>query len=99
VTFAPTLLGAVLFGIGLALVIEALRRPQGLAGLGLGGAVAINLCGGTVLIFWLISGVMELPLRGLVFLWILAILLVGISIIELVAHYRPDPTVRNGGVE
>ena len=47
-TFYPNILGAVLFGIGLALLIECFRKPQGLIGLGLGGAVAINLCGGTV---------------------------------------------------
>ena len=92
VKFYPTILGAVLFGIGLALVIEALKRPHGLSGLGLGGAVAINLCGGGVLLLWLISGVLDLPLRGSVFLWTLAIILVGISIIELIAHCRHRPT-------
>ena len=43
VKFYPTILGAVLFGIGIALMIEAFRQPNGLEGLGLGGAVAINL--------------------------------------------------------
>jgi len=85
--FYPTILGAVLLGIGIALMIEAFRQPNGLVGLGLGGAVAINLCGGTLLAFWLLSGVLNLPLRGLVFLWVLAIILVGISVVELLAHY------------
>ena len=93
VRFYPTLLGAVLFGIGIALMIEAYRKSNGLVGLGLGGAVAINLCGGAVLFFWLLSGVLDLPLRGLVFLWVLAIALVGISAAELLAHYRKKPPV------
>lgn len=50
VNFYPTLLGAVLFGIGIALVMEVRRKPQGLVGLGLGGAVAINMNGGLVLL-------------------------------------------------
>lgn len=93
VTFYPTLLGGVLFGIGVALTIEAFRQPKGLTGLGLGGAVAINLCGGIVLLVWLVSGALDLPLRGLVFLWTLAIVLVGISTVELLAHRRKSPLV------
>jgi len=88
VGFYPTLLGAVLFGIGIALVIEARRKPQGLVGLGLGGAVAINLSGGIALLTWLLSGTLDLPIRGRMFLWSLAILLLGISLAELLAHRR-----------
>jgi hypothetical protein len=87
-TFYPNILGAVLFGIGLALLIECFRKPEGLIGLGLGGAVAINLCGGLVLAAWLIFGGLDLPLRGMVFLWVLVAVLVGISTFELVAHLR-----------
>ena len=93
-TFYPNILGAVLFGIGLALLIECFRKPQGLIGLGLGGAVAINLCGGLVLAAWLIFGGLDLPLRGLVFLWILVFVLVGISTFELVAHLKPGKNAR-----
>lgn len=93
VKFYPTLLGAVLFGIGIALMIEAFRKPNSLAGLGQGGAVAINLSGGAVLCFWLLNGAIEFPLRGLVFLWTLAIILVGISAVERLAHYRKRPPV------
>jgi uncharacterized protein YhhL (DUF1145 family) len=56
--------------------------------LGLGGAVAINLTGGAVLILWLILGNLVIPLRGQLFLWILAIILVLISSIELVVHIK-----------
>jgi hypothetical protein len=92
VRFYPTILGAVLFGIGIALVIEIRRKPKGLVGLGVGGAIAINLSGGIVLLFWLFSSALYyLPLRGRVFLWGLAVLLVGISMAELVAHWRESP--------
>lgn len=87
-TFYPTILGAVLFGIGIALVLEALRPPKGIVGLGLGGAVAINLSGGTVLLIWLVSGVLDLPWRGLLFLWVLTVVLIGLSAFELLAHFR-----------
>lgn len=82
--FYPSILGAVLFGIGIALLVE---RGAG-GGLGLRGAVAINLSGGVVLVFWLLFGHLQLPLRGLVFLWALAAVLVGISTVELVAAAR-----------
>jgi hypothetical protein len=52
-------------------------------GLGLGGAIAINLCRGGVLALWLIFGNLNLPIKGHVILWILVILLAGISSIEL----------------
>ena len=71
--FYPSILGAVLFGLGIALVLESYRtRPEQLVGLGLGGAVAINLCGGAVLIGWLNIGDVQIPLRGTVFLWSIA---------------------------
>ena len=87
-SFYPNILGAVLFGIGIALTIEYFRKQLGWVGLGLGGAVAINLTGGTVLIFWLILGNLTIPLRGQVFLWMLAIILILISSIELIVHVK-----------
>jgi hypothetical protein len=80
--FYPGILGAVLFGIGLALLVEHFRKPRGLVGLGLGGAVAINLTGGAALAAWLVFGRLGLPVRGLVFLWALVFVLVGISLLE-----------------
>lgn len=87
-SFYPGMLGAVLFGIGIALTIEFFRKQEGIAGLGLGGAVAINLCGGLVLILWLVFGDLNISLRGQVFLWLLAAILVGISSIELSIHLK-----------
>jgi len=82
--FYPSILGAVLFGIGLALLQEARRSADGLVGLGLGGAVATNLSGGLVLTGWLVAGGLALPLRGHVILWAL----VGISSAEVLRHRR-----------
>ena len=82
--FYPNILGAVLLGIGIALVIEAFRkRNDKYTGLGLLGAVIINICGGTVLLIWLLSGGLNLPQKGLLFLWTLDVLLLGISFVEL----------------
>jgi hypothetical protein len=82
--FYPNILGAILFGIGIALIIEAYRKHKDkFIGLGLLGAISINICGGLVLLFWLLSGGLNLPQKGLVFLWILDILLISISSVEL----------------
>lgn len=87
-TFYPAILGGVLFGIGVALLIECFRVPNGVIGLGLGGAIAINLCGGVVLAAWLMFADLMIPLRGRVFLWSIVILLVAISGVELVIHFN-----------
>ena len=85
--FYASLLGAIFVGISIALVIETRRvRPAGLVGLGLGGAVAINLCGGLTLAVWLIRSPLALTFAGQVFLWVLVAILVGISSAELIAH-------------
>ena len=86
--FYPSLLGAVLFGIGIALLIETFKGNSKLSVLGLYGAIAINLFGGAVLAFWLIIGELHLPLRGLIFLWILVFLLIIISSIEYFIEKR-----------
>jgi hypothetical protein len=85
INFYPNILGAVLFGITIALIIEAFRNPSNnnKAGLGLVGAICINLSGGFVLFLWLVFGNMSLPLKGNIFLWSLDLLLLLISSIEL----------------
>jgi len=87
-SFYPSILGAVLVGIGIALTIECFRQGSRPAGLGLAGAVAINLTGGAVLILWLIFGNLGIPARGYVFLWLLAAVLVLISGFELYNQTR-----------
>ena len=89
-SFYPNILGALLFGIGIALTIECYRKQGGIVGLGLGGAVAINLSGGFVLMLWLIFGDLNIPLRGYFFLWSLAIILVGISLFELFIYRKTE---------
>lgn len=85
-SFYPSLLGAVLFGIGIALLIQQYLPKIG--GLGLGGAVSINLCGGLVLAYWLQMGGLELPTRGFVFLWVVVLILVILSLMELHSSLR-----------
>jgi hypothetical protein len=89
--FYPTVLGAVLFGIGVALLLEASRLPGGIIGLGLGGAVAINLMAASVLIVWLIWGDLDVPTRGRVLLAILSAALVAISTFELWVRWNRRP--------
>jgi hypothetical protein len=87
--FYPNILGAVFIGITLALIIEA-YRPKLTAGDGLGliGAISINLCGGIVLLIWLIWGNLDLPVHGMVILWIIAIFLLVISSLEFFYSFR-----------
>ena len=88
--FYPTILGGVLVGIGIALHVEYFRIPGGLVGLGLGGAIVINLCGGLVLAAWLLFGKLDIPFRGQVLIWILVFILVFISVVELFVHMKKN---------
>ncbi|MGD2278550.1 MAG: hypothetical protein PVH45_00465 [Candidatus Omnitrophota bacterium] len=85
--FYPSLLGAVVFGIGVALLIECFSGPNGPYGLGLAGALAINLCGGIALGSWLIFGELSLPRHGEIALWALAGILFILSFFELISHW------------
>ena len=73
-----------IFGIGLALFLEW-RYGQTIRGLGLAGAIAINLCGGGALLLWLTRNGLSLPRQGLILLWLVDILVLGIGILELVS--------------
>ncbi len=86
--FYANILGGVLFGVGVALVIESFRPPLSVVGLGLGGAVSINLGGGVVLGLWLASGRLSLSILGTFVGWSLVIVLAGLSLIELYGHFR-----------
>jgi hypothetical protein len=81
--FYPSILGAVLLGIGIALLLE--RFPPRVRGLGLGGAICINLCGAVALAGWLLCGELSLPARGWIVLWSIVVLVGGIGVVELVS--------------
>jgi Ca2+/Na+ antiporter len=88
-SFYPNILGGVFIGIALALLIEIISNPaRNTSGLGLLGAIAINLCGGIVLMIWLISGKLNVPTHGSIFLWLLAFILVILSSCELINHLK-----------
>jgi len=90
--FYPNILGGIFIGITIALVLEALRKNESeFIGLGLLGAICINICGGLVLVFWLLFGDLDLPLRGEILLWSLGIMLVILSCFELVISIRITP--------
>jgi len=82
--FYASLLGAVIFGIGVALAAELYGARHGVRGLGLGGAIAINLCGGGVLVFWLLVGHLQITIVGSIVLWCVATLVIGIGLAEIV---------------
>ncbi len=78
--FFPNVLGGVLIGIGIALL---LARRSGATGLGLDGAIAINLCGAGVVVGWLLVSPDVIPTRGRWTLWTVAAVVIGIGIVEL----------------
>ena len=81
--FYINLLGGVLFGIGVALLLERFSDKLHLSGLGIAGAIAINLCGSGVLIAWLLFGDLSLSPSGSIFLWSIALIVLGVAIIEI----------------
>ena len=82
--FYTSILGAVVFGIGLALLVDLFGAGRGIRGLGLAGAITINLCGGGALLFWLLFHPFDIPARGQAVLWSVAIVVLGIGVVELV---------------
>ena len=80
-----TVLGGILIGIGVALLVERFGRGERVVGLGLVGAISINLSFGIVLGVWLLIRTVEVSRQGTVLLWLLVIILVGISLIELLS--------------
>ena len=84
-SFYPNILGAIFIGITIALLIDVKgKKDNGNMGLGLLGAISINLCGGTMLALWLILGDLELPVRGFIILWTIVIILIIVSVTELI---------------
>ena len=80
--FYPSILGSVLFGIGIDFGWSAADRIRRY-GLGLGGAVVINLCGALVLITWLLFGNLSLSTKGFSVLWGIAMVLIVVSVVEI----------------
>jgi uncharacterized membrane protein len=87
-SFYASILGGVLIGIGLALLIQRFWGRSHVTGLGIEGAIVINFCGAGVLVVWLVSGGLSVATRGLVFLWAVAILVLGIGVAEMVMRAR-----------
>jgi hypothetical protein len=81
--FYTSILGGVLFGIGLALLLEWRFGNGSIRGLGIAGAIAINLAGGGVLLIWLLRTDLALPAGGRILLWLVDILVLGIGLVEL----------------
>jgi hypothetical protein len=89
--FYASILGAVLVGIAVALIIECRGTRLRSGGLGLGGALTINLCGAVVLAVWLAHGALELAPRGRALLWAVVIIVGGLSALELSLYSRRGP--------
>ncbi len=83
--FYASILGAILFGIGIALLVERYGTTKNIRGLGLEGAIAINFCGAGVLLLWLILVPFDIPVRGKIILWSIAIGVIAIGLVELLA--------------
>jgi hypothetical protein len=88
--FYPTILGGVIFGIGIALLIERYGFKYKISGLGLGGAIAINISGAVVLLVWLLIDPFNLPIKGYIVLWSIALCVLFVGVVELAVkswHY------------
>lgn len=81
--FYPSVLGSILMGIGIALFFEWRREKTDVIGLGIGGAIIINVSVGLAIIVWLLFGNLAIPLRGYLILWGLALIIIVVVILEI----------------
>jgi hypothetical protein len=81
--FYASILGGVLIGVGTALLIHRFGGGPRVTGLGIEGAIVINLSAAGVLVAWLVGGHLSIPDRGRLFLWMVAILVFGIGTAEI----------------
>jgi hypothetical protein len=86
--FYASVLGAILTGIGFALFIEYFKLSSEITGLGLEGAITINILGAGALVTWLLAGHLDLPQKGYLFLWFIAILVLGVALVEFIYKLR-----------
>ena len=91
--FYPSILGAVLVGIGIALWMERGADRARVHGLGLGGAVVINLFGALVLSTWLLFGDLYLSIKAAAVLWSIVAVLTVVSLAEVVGVRRDRDSV------
>ena len=87
--FYVTVLGAVLLGIGIALWIER-RNEDRWRGLGLVGAMVINMLGAGTVLVWLLLDPFTMPARGYFVLWSVTVMVLGTALVELAALLRRD---------
>ena len=85
--FYVTVLGAVLLGIGIALWIER-RNQDPWRGLGLVGAIVINVLGAGTVLVWLLLDPFSMPMRGYVTLWFVTVIVLAAALVELGALLR-----------
>ncbi len=85
--FYVILLEAVLLGIGIALWIER-KNEDRWHGLGLAGAIIINILGAATVLVWLLLDPFNLPMHGYIVLWAVALTVLGIGLVELAAMAR-----------
>jgi hypothetical protein len=83
VVFYPSMLGAVIFGVGVALLLERFGGKKGVRGLGLGGAIVINFCAAGALFGWLVSTRFEIPTHGHILLWSIVVLVFSVGLLEI----------------
>lgn len=80
--FYPTILGALISGIGIALFIEYKYSEKGKRGLGIDGAIIINIIASSALIIFLVFGNLNISRLGSAILWIVGILVFAIGLFE-----------------
>lgn len=81
--FYPVILGAVILGIGIALFIERKYYERGIRGLGIEGAITINILASSVLIIFLIFSNLNISVLGSIILWFIGILVFIIGVLEI----------------
>lgn len=84
--FYPVILGAVIFSIGIALFIESKYYERGIRGLGIEGAITINIIASSVLIIFLVAGNLNISKFGLIILWFIGILVFIIGVVEILRN-------------